>query len=296
VRLRLRERTLHPSPAEPLVMGILNLGPDSVADELRLTTVEQRIARGCQLARDGAEIVDVGALSGRTDTDALPVAAEIALLAPVIAALAASGIATSVDTWRAETAAAALQAGAAMINDTSGLADARLAQLAAQSGAALVLMHTRARPKQERFPEYEDVVTDALGALGAQLAAARAHGVADEQLLLDPGLDYAKTPEQTIELLRRLPELRALGRPLLLAVSRKYFIGMIGGRAPAERLGGTLAAVEHGLRCGASVLRVHDVAATREYLRVRAALAGDGEPQLRGSREDESLKWIAPKA
>lgn len=294
-RLRLRGRLLEPSPERPLLMGILNLGADSVADATALRSPRERIERGLQLAREGADIVDVGALSGRTDTEPMPLAEEIALLQPVIAALHADGILTSVDTWRAQAAAAALDAGAALINDTSGLADPRIAQLAAETGAGLVLMHTRARPKQEHFPAYADVLSDVAALLGELIDRAGSLGLAREQLLLDPGLDYAKAPEQTIELLRRLDELQALGRPLLLAVSRKYFIGMIAGRSPTARLGGTLAAIEHGLRCGAGILRVHDVGETCEYLRVRSALTGDAEPRLRGRRDDEQLKWITPK-
>lgn len=293
--LRLRGRLLEPGPQRPLLMGILNLGPDSVADATALRSLRERIERGLQLAREGADIVDVGALSGRTDTEPLPLGEEIALLVPVIAALHEHGILTSVDTWRAQAAEAALEAGAALINDTSGLADERLARLAADSGAGLVLMHTRARPKEERFPAYADVLADVRALLGRLIERACSLGVAREQLLIDPGLDYAKTPEQTIELLRRLGELRALGRPLLLAPSRKYFIGMIAGRAPTARLGGTLAAIEHGLRAGAGLVRVHDVAEAREYLLVREVLAHDSRPRLRGSRDDEGLKWIAPK-
>jgi dihydropteroate synthase len=293
--LRLRGRLLAPSCERPLVMGILNLGPDSVADETRLATARQRIARGLALAREGADMIDVGALSGRTDTEPIGIEEEVELLAPVIGALSAEGILTSVDTWRPEAARAALEAGAAIINDTGGLADPRLAELAGETGAGLVLMHTRAEPKREHFPRYQDLLADVLEMLRERIELAGRHGVAREQLILDPGLDYAKTPAQTIELLRRLPELLVLERPLLLAVSRKYFIGMIGARAPTARLGGTLAAVEHGLRAGAGILRVHDVAEIREYLQVREALSGESPPRLRGSRDDVRLKWIAPK-
>jgi len=145
-------------------------------------------------------------------------------------------------------------------------------------------MHTRAAPKQRLQDPglYEDVVADVVAFLGERMEVARAHGVRDEQLILDPGPDFAKTPAQTIVLLRRLEELHALGRPLLLAVSRKDFVGALTGRGPRERLAGTLAAIGHGVDAGAHVLRVHDVAQAADFLAVRAALGGtlDVDPTL----------------
>jgi dihydropteroate synthase len=198
----------------------------------------------------------------------------------------------SVDTWKADVAAAALDAGAAMINDTSGLADLRLAELCAGSGAALVVMHTRAAPKQERFADYGgDVLGDVVAFLRERCAAARGAGVADEQLVLDPGPDFAKTPAETVAVLRGIDRVAALGRPLLLAVSRKYFVGAIIGRPPAERLAGTLAAVGWAADAGAAIVRVHDVAAAVDFLRVRRVLGGDEEmPDFDSG--DEALKWI----
>jgi dihydropteroate synthase len=296
MRLQLREHELSVEAGEPLVMGILNIGHDSVADDTVLRDTAARMARGRELAAAGAHIIDIGVLSGRTDTAPIPVQDEIGLLAPVVGGLASAGIMVSVDTWRAPVIAAALDAGAAMINDTSGLADLEVAQLAAGSGAALVIMHTRAHPKHAFFPTYDDPVADVVEFLRERIVSAHEAGVGDAQIVIDPGLDYAKSPEASVEVLRRLGELGPLGRPILLAVSRKYFIGMLTGREPTDRLAGTIAAVDFGVRQGAHILRVHDVAEIADFLRLRFALHGDGSPEMRGSTDDERLKWIPPKA
>jgi dihydropteroate synthase len=204
----------------------------------------------------------------------------------------AEGVLVSVDTWKAVVARAAVEAGAAMLNDVSGLHDPAIAAAAASSGAALVVMHTRAAPKEVAFPSYGgDVVGDVEAFLRERVAQARAQGVADEQIVVDPGPDFAKTPAQTVEVLRALPRLRALGRPLLLAISRKYFLGAITGRPPAERLAATLAAAAWAVDAGAAILRVHDVAAVRDLLAVKAVLDGRAEvPEF--DAMDEELKWI----
>jgi dihydropteroate synthase len=276
-------------------MGILNVGHDSVADGRLLGDLHERVNAGIDLVRDGATIVDVGAISGRTDTPTISERREIDLVAPVVAELSGAGVAVSVDTWRPRVVEAVLEAGAALINDISGLADTAVARLAAQAGAGLVIMHTRAAPKQVLFPGYADPVQDVLERLRRGIDRACSEGLDIEQIVLDPGLDYSKTPQESIEVLRRLGELAALGRPLLLAVSRKYFIGMISGRPPERRLGGTLAAIAFGLRQGAHILRVHDVAEVAEFLLVAEALNGSGRVAMRGDPDDESLKWIAPK-
>jgi dihydropteroate synthase len=156
-------------------------------------------------------------------------------------------------------------------------------------------MHTRAAPKQVHFPGYADPVLDVLEFLRERIAAAAARGVAHEQILLDPGLDYAKAPQESIEVLRHLGELAVLDRPILLAVSRKYFIGMLADALPEQRLPGTIAALEFGVSAGAQIVRVHDVAEVSQYLRLRAALRGEGDVQMLGRRDDDRLKWIAPK-
>jgi dihydropteroate synthase len=272
VSLRLRDRTLE--LREPLLMGIVNATPDSFSDPQG----PKEPAELAELARAqveaGAALIDVGGESGRTDTDPIPVDEEIARVVPLVERLSGEGVTVSVDTWRAPVAQAALDAGAAMINDVSALSDPEIADACAQTGAALVITHTRIPPKTKGFPAYADVVEDVIAVLGERSEEARARGVSADQLVLDPGIDLAKTPAESVEVLRRLPELHVLGRPLLLAVSRKDFIGAITERSPAARLGGTLAAVGVAADGGASIIRVHDVAEARDYLAARAALQG----------------------
>jgi dihydropteroate synthase len=189
------------------------------------------------------------------------------------------GALVSIDTYKPAVARAAVAVGAAIVNDVSGLRDPALADVCAQTGAGLVLMHTLAAPKQKLLDPGWDgrVVADVELFLRERIGIAVEHGVAFEQLVLDPGPDFGKTPAQTIEVLRALPALHALGRPLLLAVSRKDFVGAITQRPPRARLAGTLAAIGHGVDAGAHILRVHDVAEVSDFLAVRAALSGETE-------------------
>jgi dihydropteroate synthase len=292
VTLRLRHHVLEPRPGRPLLMGIVNAGPDSFSDAVRLSTLDAQVAHARRLVAEGADIVDVGGESGVTYTAASSAGVEMERVVPLVERLAADGIPVSVDTWKAEVAAAALDAGAAMINDTSGLRDLALAELCARTGAALVVMHTRAPPKQERFPDYDGaVVDDVVAFLAERCAAARAAGVADAQLVLDPGPDFAKTPAETVEVLRAIDRLHELGLPLLLAVSRKYFVGAITDRPPAGLRAGTLAAVGWAADRGAAIVRVHDVAEADDFLRVRRVL--DGAEELPAyDASDDALKWI----
>jgi dihydropteroate synthase len=290
--IRLRDRRLEQRPGRPLLMGIVNAGPDSFSDAVRLRTLDAQVAHALRLVADGADLIDVGGESGVTYTPATAAGVEIERVVPLVERLVAEGVAVSVDTWKHGVAEAALAAGAGMINDTSGLADPRLAELCAQSGAALVVMHTRAAPKQERFADYGgDVVGDVVAFLGERAAVARAAGVTGEQIVLDPGPDFAKTPAETVAVLRAVDRVTALGYPVLLAVSRKYFVGAITDRPPAERLAGTLAAVGWAADAGAAMVRVHDVAEAADFLRVRAVLHGD-EAMPPFDREDDALKWI----
>jgi dihydropteroate synthase len=278
LRLRLRDRELDLS--QPVLMGIVNATPDSFSDCQGPKDVDELRAQARELLDDGAAIVDVGGESGRTDTEAVPVEEEISRVVPLVERLAAEGALVSVDTWRGRVARAALDAGAAMINDVSGLTDESIASACGDTGAALVITHTRSAPKTKAFPDYEDVVLDARGFLEERMRAAEALGVAPEQIVLDPGIDLAKTPAQSVELLRRLPEFASLGRPLLLAVSRKDFVGALTERPPAGRDAGTLAAVGAAVRGGGRIIRVHDVAGARDYLRVHDALANGSEDAL----------------
>ena len=278
MNLHLRDREL--DLARPAIMGIVNATPDSFSDRQGPKEPGEVAEQGLRLAADGAAIMDVGGESGRTDTEAVPVEVEIERVVPVIERLAAGGVLVSVDTWRGPVARAALDAGAHMINDVSGLSDESVATACAEAGAALVITHTVAPPKTKVFPHYDDVVASVREFLGERTAAAREAGLSDEQIVLDPGIDIAKSPAESVELIRRLPELGALGRPLLLAVSRKDFIGAVTERRPAGRDAGTLAAVGAAVDGGAKIVRVHDVAGTRDFLRVRDALENGADAAL----------------
>ena len=280
--LRLRGRELRPSPARPLVMGIVNASPESFSDGGEVGDLERQVERALAQREDGADLIEVGGESGVTDRPAVPPEVEIARVAPLVERLAAEDVVVAVDTWKGEVARAAIEAGAAMVNDASGLIDPAVADACAESGAGLVVTHTRATPKEKAFPRYEDVAADVVVFLRERIAAAAERGVAEEQVVVDPGPDLAKAPADTVRALLALPAVAELGRPVLLAVSRKDFIGALTGRAPRERLAGTLAAIGAGLDAGGSILRVHDVAAAVEFVAVRAVLRGerDVDPDL----------------
>jgi dihydropteroate synthase len=285
--LKARDRTLELG-ARPLVMGILNASPDSFSDAGIYPDLGARLRRGEELLAAGADLIDVGGESGVTIGSAVDPDEEIGRIVPLVEHLAERGALVSVDTYKAAVARAAIEAGASIINDASGLIEPELARVCADSGAALVVTHTRAHPKQKlRDPRYAEVTEDVKRLLRARVRQARSLGVEEERILLCPGPDLGKEPAQTIELLRRLDELHELGRPLLLAVSRKDFVGALVSRAPRERLAGTLAAVAHVVAQGAHVLRLHDVAEARDFLAVQAALSGDVDVPARLRLADE---------
>jgi dihydropteroate synthase len=262
----------------PLLMGIVNASPDSFSDAGELTGDAARVARARELAAAGAAIIDVGGESAFGGRPPVPPEEEIARVVPVIAAAARElDVLIAVDTYKPAVAEAAIAAGAQLVNDVSGLRDPELAEVCAGTGAGLVLMHTRVAPKGTLLDpaRYDDVVADVEEFLSERIAVAEAAGLHPEQLLLDPGPDFAKTPAQTVAVLRGLDALHALGRPLLLPVSRKDFLGAITGRPPRERGAATLAAVAWAADAGAHVLRVHDVRAAADFLAVRAVLRGD---------------------
>lgn len=266
--------------ARPWLMGIVNASPDSFSDGGRYASLDAQV----QLARDllaaGADILDVGGESASTGRPPVEVGGEIERVVPLVRRLAGElGALVSVDTYKPAVARAAIAAGARIVNDVSGLRDPELADVCAQSGAALVLMHTLAAPRERmQDPDlYGDITGEVIAFLRERMALAVSRGVASEQLILDPGPDFAKTPAQTVRLLAEVGRMHELGRPLLMAISRKDFIGALTGRAPRARLAGTLAALAHGVEHGAHVFRVHDVAAAADFLTVRAALAREAE-------------------
>ena len=285
--MRLRALGREVDLGAPLVMGVVNASPDSFSDAGRYPTTAAQLDRARELVAEGADLIDVGGESGITNRPETAVEEELERVVPLVEALAADGVLVSVDTYKPAVAAAAVEAGAAIVNDVSGLRDLGLADLCARTGAALVIMHTRAAPKERLQDEghYVDVVGDCIGFLRERMSAAGARGVDPEQIVIDPGPDFAKTPAQTVALLRRLDEVVDLGRPVLLAVSRKDFVGALTRRSPARRGAGTLAAIGYGLDAGARLFRVHDVAATRDFIAVRSALRGEGE--LPGALPDE---------
>jgi dihydropteroate synthase len=265
------------------IMGIVNASPESFSDGGRYATLHDQVVRALELVEHGADLIDVGGESGVTGIEAITAEEEIRRVVPLVERLAAEGVRVSVDTWKPAVARAALAAGAEMINDVSGLRDVELADACAEAGASLVVMHTRAEPKVKEFPAYDDVVEDVVQFIRERVGVALERGVDPARIVVDPGPDFAKTPAQSVEVLRALPRLRELGHPVLLAVSRKDFIGALTGRAPLDREAGTLAALGAGVEAGADIVRVHDVAATVDFLTVRAALAGERpvDPQLR---------------
>jgi dihydropteroate synthase len=272
----------------PRLMGIVNANPDSFSDP-GARSLHELVAAARDLVRAGADIVDVGGESGVTTAPPVSEAQERDRVLPLVEQLVARGVTVSVDTWKPAVAEAVLAAGASMINDVSGLRDPGIADACARHDAGLVVTHTRAEPKTKAFPHYDDVVGDVREFLSERTSLAVSRGVAPERIVIDPGPDFTKTPEETVTVLQNLDELTDLGYPILLALSRKDFIGALTGRPPAQRLGGTLGAIA-AVAQHASILRVHDVAAVADFLRVREFFDGASQavpaldPALR--RED----------
>ena len=277
----------------PVLMGIVNATPDSFSDDGLHQTLTERVALAASLLSQGADLIDVGGESGVTNRPVVAAEEETARVVPLIGRIVSElGARVSIDTYKPAVARAAVAAGASIVNDVSGLRDPALADVCAQTGAALVIMHTIAPPKRRVHDRSLDGrIVDAVRLfLEAQIERAMDRGVAFEQLMVDPGPDFSKTPAQTIEVLAALQELHALERPILLAVSRKDFLGALTHRGPRERLAGTLAAVGAGVDAGAHMLRLHDIAAAEDFLTVRAALRG--ELEIASTLQvDDSLRW-----
>lgn len=258
------------------VMGILNVTPDSFFDGGRYDAPEAAVEHGLRLVAEGADLLDVGGDSANGSAAPIDAAEEIRRVVPAVRALARqAGVPIAVDTHRAATAAAALDAGASMVNDTTGLGDPEMAATIARGTAGLCVMHIKGRPKE--FPpdfDYRSLVGDIARFLEERTGHARTAGMARERLVVDPGIEFGKLLHQDLELLRRLPELHVLGYPLLVAVSRKHFIGNVLGLPPEERLEGTAATVAFSIVRGARIVRVHDVAAMVRVARMTEALLG----------------------
>lgn len=257
------------------LMGVVNVTPDSFSDGGRYLDADAAVAHGEKLLRDGASILDVGGESTRPGAVEVDGAEELRRTQPVVAALA-SGATVSIDTSKVAVAAAALAAGASIVNDVTALRrEPEMAALCAERGAGVVLMHMPGNPRtMQDDPTYGDVVDEVKSFLAGRIEVAVGAGIEEERIWLDPGIGFGKTLEHNLELLRRLAELRELGRPLVIGTSRKSFIGRIDGSEVDQRAGGSIASSVLAAAEGADVLRVHDVAETAQAMRVAEAILG----------------------
>jgi dihydropteroate synthase len=278
---QLTARGLSLDITRPLIMAVINATPDSFSDAGKYATVEARMERTKEVLDQGADILDIGGQSAITGVPEISEDEEIERITPVIQWVAANTSAImSIDTYRPKVAAAALEAGTHIINDISGLLHPELANVVAQHNAGYILMHNRGRPKVRLTDAnlYEDVVADVLEFMDDRFAQLQAAGVTKQQVIVDPGPDFAKTPAQTVEVLQKISRLLEYRRPVLFPVSRKDFIGAITGRPPRERLAGTLAAIAHTLTLTRSgIYRVHDIQEVRNFIDVWDVLQGHQE-------------------
>lgn len=255
-------------------MGILNVTPDSFYDGGRYMDPGQALSKGLEMAEQGADILDVGAESTRPGAEPVDPREEWRRLGPIVGCLAQKGLAVSVDTYKADVARLALEAGAAMVNDISGgTMDPELPTVAASFGAALVVMHIRGTPRTMQVdPRYDDLMGEICGFLAGRAEAAVIAGVAPDSIVIDPGIGFGKKPEHNLEILMNLDRLRELGYPVLVGASRKSFIGLLTGEPPEGRLAGSIAVAAAAALHGAELVRVHDVRETRAALAVADAL------------------------
>jgi dihydropteroate synthase len=258
-----------------LLMGVVNVTPDSFSDGGRFLEPSAAVAHGARLAEEGAAILDIGGESTRPGAEPVGAEEELRRVVPVVEGLAAAGTGSqlSIDTSKAAVARAALDAGASYVNDVTAFrADPAIAGLVAERDAECCLMHMLGQPRtMQEDPRYEDVVSDVKAFLERRLAFAVGEGVPEERVTLDPGIGFGKTLDQNLELLRRLEEIVAIGRPVMIGTSRKSFLGKLTGRDVDDRLAGTIATNVLAYARGASVFRVHDVAPVRDALAVAAA-------------------------
>jgi len=260
------ERVLELS-RRPCVMGILNVTPDSFSDGSRYLSTERAVERALEMEEEGADIIDVGGESTRPSAEPVGIDEELRRIVPVLEGLSGRlKIPVSVDTFKSAVAKEALDAGAEIVNDISALTfDDRMADVVSAARAGLVLMHTRGRPAEmQKDTSYSSIVGEVSDFLRKSLLLATTAGIVEERIVIDPGIGFGKSIDGNLELLRRLPELTALGRPIMVGTSRKSFIGAILGRPVAERVFGTAATVALALANGASIFRVHDVRAMRD--------------------------------
>ena len=262
---------------EPVVMGVVNVTPDSFSDGGEFLDADAAVAHAGRLGEEGAGIVDVGGESTRPGADPVPEDVELQRVIPVVERIVQQlRLRVSVDTAKLAVAEAAVQAGARVVNDVTAFRAApELAGLVASSGATCCLMHMQGEPRtMQKNPRYDDVVSDVRSFLEERLAFAVAEGVPEERVWLDPGIGFGKTVEHNLELLRRLEEIVAIGRPVVIGTSRKSFLGKITGREEKERLPGTIATNVMAYERGAAIFRVHDVAPVADALKVTELALG----------------------
>jgi dihydropteroate synthase len=258
----------------PAIMGVLNVTPDSFSDGGEFLDAGAAVAHGARLAADGADLIDVGGESTRPGAEPVSEAVERDRVIPVVTALAAEGsVPLSIDTSKAAVASAALAAGASFVNDVTAFrADAGMAAVVAEAGAEVCLLHMKGEPRtMQDDPRYEDVVSEVKAFLEERLAFAVGEGVDEQKVWLDPGIGFGKTLQHNLELLRRLDEIVAIGRPVVVGVSRKRFLGTLTGRPEREREAGTAAANVLAFERGATMFRVHEVGPTRDALTIASA-------------------------
>lgn len=255
-------------------MGILNVTPDSFSDGGRYAAPEAAIAHGLRLLAEGADVLDIGGESTRPGAEAVSAEEESRRVLPVIEALAQqTRLPLSIDTSKAAVAAAALQAGASIVNDVTALGDPAMAEVVSRAKAEVILMHMQGQPRtMQRAPRYRDVVREVAASLSQAARRAKQAGIARARIWLDPGIGFGKTPTHNLQLMAHLSELTRLGYPLLLGASRKSFLGRILGAETADRLPGSLACVAEAWSQGVRMVRVHDVAATVQFIRLLEAL------------------------
>lgn len=273
--MHLQLRTHRLDLGAPVVMGVLNVTPDSFSDGGRFAAPGVAVARALEMARDGAALLDVGGESTRPGAAPVQVAEELARVRPVIEALAAGAAPpVSVDTAKPEVMLAAAAAGAEMINDVRALTAPGALDAAVASGCAVCLMHMQGEPRtMQQDPVYRDVVEEVYAFLAVRIEACLRAGMAAERIVADPGFGFGKTLAHNMALMRHLDRFTRLGVPLLVGVSRKSMIGAVTGRPVQERLAGGLALAALAVRAGASIIRSHDIAATLDAVRMAAAVA-----------------------